>query len=328
MPLATRLIGFFIAIALASSPGVADVPPIDQQIILGLQGDYLSSHQDRKTGLVTNEHARRDRSGTCTSSNTIRQSVQLLTNSGNVIGLQHLLVDPRLDNPSVVVAGLVDRAVSKHYRQHWQWMPDFGWKIHPTESWQKVPFSESESSNSWLWTVYDIHDTPLVAVLGRWWHTPQRSIFSGHSLRRLQTVNGSENSVSIQSETEFIRVDDQYSTVTIANEVFPPYSAKAQVETRLLGAQANALASTTCSMHNAIARYWSFTADYWQDVRALWANLLTTYSTLNLQKSKGDLTLLEYHQRYSFNRHIQRFNTRQRMPILQRTYNGFILHAE
>ena len=72
------------------------------------------------------------------------------------ISLQHLLIGPR--------------GVQKHWRQVWDYEPDWIFEYQGNGLWKKRPLGKHEASGRWAQRVYEVDDGPRYEGIGAWNH--------------------------------------------------------------------------------------------------------------------------------------------------------------
>lgn len=87
--------------------------------------------------------------------------------SGRAISLVHIL-EMRMVQPD---GSIGEPMVTKHWRQDWQYEPEYIVEYQGSERWQRRKVPSSEGRGAWMQAVYQVDESPRYASVGRWQHS-------------------------------------------------------------------------------------------------------------------------------------------------------------
>jgi len=126
----------------------------DREAILAMAGNYQVTFDFRETVALADGYELKD-----PKTSTGNEVVRVLTDDGDVISLQHVLV-----------AGGPKPFAIKHWRQDWFYEPDRIFEYVGDNTWRAREISEVDSRGSWAQLVYQVDDSPRYAGVGKWQH--------------------------------------------------------------------------------------------------------------------------------------------------------------
>lgn len=256
-------------------------PEKDRQAILAMAGDYKVTFQFQETVVVQPGYELKDPYQT-----EATEFVEVIEDTGDFISLQHVLVllndDPESE-PSVV----------KHWRQDWQYedtqINAYRGNATGNKTWEHVELSPAEVKGTWSQAVYQVDDSPRYEAIGKWTHTGDRSAWESaetwRPLPRREYTKRHDYNVMVGRNRHTITpngwVHEQDNYKLILDDAGQPK----QVLVHESGL--NVYDKVDDIDFAAGHEYWDATKVYWQDVRAVWADLLSQPGTLTL-KGKVD----------------------------------------
>jgi hypothetical protein len=136
-------------------PGCADPAATfecDRRAILAMLGEYrVSFHFNETVALAPGYQPKPDKNSGA------YELVLLVEDSGRRIVLQHLLLMP-------------GGGVIKHWRQDWEYETAKHWAFVGDQRFEPRERTPDEIRGTWTQSVYEVHDGPRYAGLGRWNH--------------------------------------------------------------------------------------------------------------------------------------------------------------
>lgn len=271
-----------IAFAAVPAPALADDPIIrseaaqkaafeaDRQAILAMAGDFKVTFdmQESTPWMEGYTPLERKLSGGY-------ESVRVIEDTGTRIVLQHLLVTGDQAKPYVV----------KHWRQDWQYEPEAVLAYTGGEAWEMKPVPEKLRAGRWSQTVYQVDDSPRYAAWGAWEETHGvkrwRSSWTARPLARRDAIRNPiyDRYVGINrhqlTPTGWIHWQDNTKMMPAPDE-----SGKLVpvVQEYVLNTYERFDGYNVAAAED----YWAKTADYWQAVRAKWAEVATAQGGLRI----------------------------------------------
>lgn len=271
-----------MAFAAVPAPALADDPIIrseaaqkaafeaDRQAILAMAGDFKVTFdmQESTPWMEGYTPLERKLSGGY-------ESVRVIEDTGTRIVLQHLLVTGDQAKPYIV----------KHWRQDWQYQPEAVLAYTGGEAWEMKPVPENLRAGRWSQTVYQVDDSPRYAAWGAWEETygvkRWRSSWTARPLARRDAIRNP--------------IYDRYMGIN-RHQLTPNGWIHWQDNTKMMPAPdgSDKLVPVVQEYvlntyerfdgYNVAAAedYWAKTADYWQAVRAKWAEVAKTQGGLRI----------------------------------------------
>ncbi|ODT00857.1 MAG: hypothetical protein ABS49_03675 [Erythrobacter sp. SCN 62-14] len=271
-----------VAFAAVPAPVLADDPIIrseaaqkaafeaDRQAILAMAGDFKVTFdmQESTPWMEGYTPLERKLSGSY-------ESVRVIEDTGTRIVLQHLLVTGDQAKPYVV----------KHWRQDWQYEPEAVLAYTGGEAWEMKPVPEKLRAGRWSQTVYQVDDSPRYAAWGAWEETHGvkrwRSSWTARPLARRDAIRNP--------------IYDRYVGIN-RHQLTPNGWIHWQDNTKMMPAPdgSDKLVPVVQEYvlntyerfdgYNVAAAedYWAKTADYWQAVRAKWAEVAKAQGGLRI----------------------------------------------
>lgn len=228
----------------------------DRRAILAMQGEYrVSFHFDETVALAPGYDTRPDKDSGG------HELVLLVEDAGDRIVLQHLLVTP-------------DGAVIKHWRQDWTYQPLTHWTYAGDQRFVRRTRTREEVAGAWLQAVYEVHDGPRYAGIGRWNHRYGVSTWTSERTwrplpRREYTTRSDYDLLNVENRHTITPngwTHEQDNTKVVRRE------GRDRVLVREFGFNDYRLVAGYD--FSPARRYWEQTAPFWAAVRARWDRML------------------------------------------------------
>ncbi len=278
-----------LAIAIATSPALAENNietsteqsqasfEQDRADILAMAGDYKVTFDMKETTSWRDDYTpiKAKISGG-------HESVRIISDTGNEIKLQHLLV-AEFNGRSVII---------KHWRQDWKYRPTNILAHTGTGTWQLQNVSNEMRKGAWSQTVYQVDDSPRYAGVGKW-----------------TTLNGVRSWRSNMTSPPLARRDatrnpvyDHYQAIN-RHQPTPNGWIHWQDNTKLKMVDGKAVPYVQESVLNSYEKfdgykieaadnYWKATQGYWSVVRDEWDNVITKTGGVTIEEEPNTGTII------------------------------------
>jgi hypothetical protein len=234
----------------------ADAFECDRRAILAMQGEYrVSFHFDETVALAPGYATRPDKDSGA------HELVLLVEDRGNRIVLQHLLVMP-------------GGGVIKHWRQDWEYEAPAHWVYVGDQRFERRVRTPDERAGTWKQSVYEVHDAPRYAGIGRWNH--RYGVATWTSERTWRPLPRRE--YTTRDDYELLNVENRH-TITPSGWTHEQDNTKV---VRRDGRDRSLVREFGFNDYRLVAghdfsparRYWDETAPFWAAVRARWDRML------------------------------------------------------
>jgi len=244
----------------------------DRAAILAMAGEYRVDFQFQETVAVEPGYELKDpyHSGAT-------EFVEVIEDTGDTISLQHVLVLHPEDGGEAHVV--------KHWRQDWRYEDTQLTEFRGNRTWKVVELAPEQVEGKWTQAVFQVDDSPRYEGIGEWTHTGGRSAWeSAETWRPLP-------------RREYTKRDD-YQVLVARNRhtITPQGWVHEQDNYKLVldqqGGPKKVLAHESgLNVYDRVddvdfaagRMYWDATDAYWQDVRAVWADLLDEPGEVSLR---------------------------------------------
>jgi len=244
----------------------------DRAAILAMAGEYRVDFQFQETVAVEPGYELKDpyHSGAT-------EFVEVIEDTGDHISLQHVLVLHPEDGGEAHVV--------KHWRQDWRYQDTQLTEFRGNRTWKVVELAPEQVEGKWTQAVFQVDDSPRYEGIGEWTHTGGRSAWeSAETWRPLP-------------RREYTKRDD-YQVLVARNRhtITPQGWVHEQDNYKLVldqqGGPKKVLAHESgLNVYDRVddvdfaagRMYWDATDAYWQDVRAVWADLLDEPGEVSLR---------------------------------------------
>ncbi len=250
----------------------------DRAAILAMAGDYRASFDFLET-VVFDPKGKPARPYQSWST----ERVYIAEDTGRFISLQHMMVVSSIDDTGQRQGPFVQ----KHWRQDWQYEPEFIVEYQGQRRWRRRQLNAAERAHRWSQTVYQVDDTPRYASTGQWQHTPAFSSWQSgqtwrplprreHTVRQDYDVVDGRNRHTILP-TGWVHEQDNLKLILDASgqpDSSSPYRA------REIGV--NRYERLDGFDFSAGDRYWSASAPFWALVRQQWTERFKAHAQIEV----------------------------------------------
>ena len=228
----------------------------DRRAILAMQGEYrVRFHFDETVALAPGYLPKPDKDSGG------HELVLLVEDSGRRIVLQHLLLMP------------VGQVI-KHWRQDWEYEPATHWVYTGEQRFERRSRPAEEVAGSWTQSVYEVHDAPRYAGIGRWNHRYGTATWT--SERTWRPLPRRE--YTTRSDYQLLNVENRH-TITPSGWTHEQDNTKVERRdgrdrslVREFGFNDYRLVDT--QDFSPARRYWDETQAFWREVRTHWDRAL------------------------------------------------------
>ena len=221
--------------------------------------------------------------------------VQVIEDTGDFISLQHIMVMFFIDDSDQVVGPYV----VKHWRQDWQWEGKSQLLYEGSRTWSMKNVALESSKGAWVWTVWQVDDSPRYSGIGRWNHFESTSIFETDYMSRPLP----RREFSVRSDYKLLMGKD---TILITPTAWYHEQKNFKHKENLLAHSFNGVFLGREVGHNSYKRivgfdissgqqYWNESKNYWRDVRATWKEIFTQKKSVTLKKHVDGTSLYIQH---------------------------------
>ncbi|WDE04567.1 hypothetical protein SG34_025070 [Thalassomonas viridans] len=201
--------------------------------------------------------------------------VKVIEDSGNFISVQQIMVMYYQDPDSGKVQG---PHVMKHWRHDWTWQGESMLEYQGENQWASKKLNPAQTRGKWVWSVYQVDDSPRYSGIGRWDHFASLSTFETDYMSRPLPRRES----SVRDDYQILMGKDTLILTPHAwfheQKNFKhkgALSASGQFEGAMLAREVghNSYRRIKDFKHEQGLQYWARTKGYWADVRAVWKSI-------------------------------------------------------
>ncbi len=213
------------------------------------------------------------------------EKVYILEDHPGLIELQHILVMSFFDENNEVQGPFV----MKHWRQKWEANPGSIHEYIGNRTWINRPLKNSDKSNFWIQTVYQVDDSPRYSLKGNWTHYPSHSEWTSepgdrplprreYSYRNDYESLFGENRITILPNGWIHEQDNLKKTLNdrLRNSDAPPSFLAREIGL-------NRYSRIHQYDFNDGDEYLKQTGKYWKMVREAWAKTIASNSILTVK---------------------------------------------
>jgi hypothetical protein len=234
----------------------------DRRAILHLAGEYRTTFEFLETiKFIESEKAHLPYRSWGT------ELVFVIEESEDFISLQHIMVMRFVDPKTKEVS---PPYVMKHWRQDWRWQAGERFEYQGRGMFRKLKASQSQGQ--WLWSVYQVDDSPRYFAQGRWQHHEHSSHFVMNEVARPLPRRESE----VRSDYDILRGEER---LIITERHW--YHEQANFKQKLNENNGDHLYLAREIGHNSYQRiegfdftpateYWQHSGTFWKEVRGIW----------------------------------------------------------
>ena len=253
----------------------------DRRAILALQGEFEVSFEFIESFLMDTP-----KGFDVPYFSKATELVKVIEDQGDFISLQHILV------MYVVSKGEIQGPyVIKHWRQDWQWEGVKRFVFQGDKKWDVTPIDPNSSKGKWVWSVFQVDDSPRYTGVGAWGHTGSASFFDTNTMSRPLP----RREFSVRNDYQLLM--GRESIIVTKGHWYHEQKAfkhqdnlkNGQFHGTLLAREIGQNTYRRIKNFNWSAgiNYWNKTSPYWSDVRAVWRNLLKNDSIALKKKGEG-----------------------------------------
>ena len=242
--------------------------------------------------------------------------VQVIKDTGDFISLQHIMVMFFMGKKGEVKGPYV----MKHWRQDWQWEGKRQLLYEGEQTWSMKNVSRRERKDAWVWTVWQVDDSPRYSGIGRWSHFESASVFETNYMSRPLP----RREFSVRSDYKLLMGKD----VLIITPVAWYHEQKSfKHEEPLMAGSFQGIFLGREVGHNSYKRitkfdvsagkeYWNETKNYWRDVREVWNEIFAQKKRVSLKKQVDKTPLYAAFFGYADDEKILKMNSSKRKKMI------------
>lgn len=249
--------------------------------------------------------------------------VKVIEDRGDFISLQHIMVmyflkDEEINGPHVV----------KHWRQDWQWEGKDQLLYHGDNTWSIEKVLTSKTRGKWVWTVYQVDDSPRYSGIGAWDHFKSTSVFeTGYMSRPLP-----RREFSVRSDYKLLMGKD---ALLITPEGWYHEQRNFKHKGHLKDNQFNGTFLAREIGHNSYRRiknfditageeYWKSSQNYWKDVRDIWNQIFQNQQKFTLKGKVDGMPLYTHHFSQSEDPKVLNMSSQERKDLIKKTIGMYL----
>ena len=289
----------------------------DRRAILALQGEFEVSFEFIESFLIDTP-----KNFDVPYFSKATEFVKVIEDRGDFISLQHILVMYMVSKGKVL-----GPYVTKHWRQDWQWEGVQRFVFQGDKKWNVVPVDPNYSKGKWVWSVFQVDDSPRYTGLGTWGHTASASFFDTDTISRPLP----RREFSVRNDYKLL-MGRESIIVTKGHWYHEQKAFKHQ--SSLKNGQFNGTLLAREIGQNTYRRiknfnwsagidYWNKTSQYWSDVRAAWRDLLKNDSITFKKKKEGPPLYLR-HFIQSEDPEILKITSNERQKLITKTIREYL----
>ncbi|HEY6644868.1 DUF6607 family protein [Povalibacter sp.] len=222
------------------------------------------------------------------------EKVYVDSDDGKSISLVHIL-----EMRVVMQDGSISEPmVTKHWRQDWQYEPDFIVEHRGRDRWERHATTKGEIGGAWSQTVYQVDESPRYASIGRWEHSASFSSWlscqTWRPLPRREWSVRDDYQVLIGTNrhtigaTGWVQEENNLKAVLTAERALDP--AKPYVAREYGVARYERIRGADFS---GADRYFNKTKAFWDEVRDTWATIFAKQGSATLRGPVDKLGLFQ-----------------------------------
>ena len=216
----------------------------------------------------------------------------------------------------------------KHWRQDWRWQARSMTDYIGDNTWVKRSLTSREVSDKWVWSVYQVDDSPRYSGVGEWEHHKSLSTFKvpgiARPLPRREKSYRSDYDVLI-GEDELVLTSNAWyheqKSWKHKGKVNKRNVFDGDIIAREIGH--NSYTPIIGTDFSSGYEYWKRSSSYWKSVRAVW-NEIFQKKQFKLKKRVDDTPLFAYHFQQAEDPKIQAMSAAQQKKIVRELLNKFL----
>ncbi len=292
----------------------------DRAAILALQGTYQAKFEFLETIMMNTNKKDIPYASWGT------EIVKVIEDRGDFISLQHIMVMFTKNQETGKVEGPY---VLKHWRQDWQYEGIRLLEFRGSKKWELRSLDPEITKGQWVWSVYQVDDSPRYSGYGKWDHFKSSSLFETNFMARPLP----RREFSVRSDYKVLMGKD--TLVLTRNSWYHEQRNFKHVEN--IGSD-NKFTGTLLSReigHNSYKRltgfdksegeaYWAKTSTYWESVRKIWKEIALEKGTFSMISKVNGKPLYSHHFSQAVDPKVQVMNIEKRENLIRSTINSFI----
>lgn len=251
--------------------------------------------------------------------------VKVIENKPDFISLQHIMVMYYIDPKTKKKMGPL---VMKHWRQDWSWQGRTTFEYVGNNQWKTKKLKSSQTRNKWVWSVYQVDDSPRYAGIGEWKHHHSLSTFKVPYLSRPLP----RRERSYRDDYDLLLGEDQI--ILTSNAWYHEQKSwkhdggsvddnqfTGDIIAREIGH--NSYRPIKGTDFSAGYEYWKSSSGYWQSVRDVWKEIMKRKS-FKLKKKVNDTPLFAYHFDHAADPNILKMSAAQQRALVKKILDKFL----
>lgn len=292
----------------------------DRRAILALSGEYKT-----KFNFLETFNVKPDKKLDTPYTSWGTEFVRVIEQSNDFISLQHIMVMYYIDSKTDKKMGPI---VMKHWRQDWHWQAENILEYTGSNSWKKRKLASNEKEDKWVWSVYQVDDSPRYSGIGEWKHYKSLSVFHvpdmSRPLPRRERSYRRDYDVLIGSDdiilTPYAWYHEQKSFKHNGN-VSEPNDFNGEIIAREVGHNSyRPIIGTDFSLGY---EYWKNSSGYWGVVRKVWKDIIAK-GDFKMKKKINDTPLFAFHFDHATDPLILKMNASQQEKIVRELLDKFL----
>ena len=251
--------------------------------------------------------------------------VKVIEDTGNFISVQQIMVMYYQDRTTGKIQG---PHVMKHWRHDWTWQGSHMLEYQGNDQWASKKIDPAQTRGKWVWSVYQVDDSPRYSGIGRWDHFASLSTFeTGYMSRPLPRRES-----SVRDDYQILMGKD--TLVLTPNAWFHEQknfkhkgglSASGQFDGVMLAREVghNSYRRIKDFKYEQGLQYWAKTREYWADVRAVW-KAIEQEGPFTVKKAVNDKPLFMVHFEQAADDEILSMASKKRRKLIHRAMSPYI----
>jgi len=291
----------------------------DRRAIYALQGEFKVEFEFIESYLI-DKKAKMD--GPYRSWAT--EFVEVIEDKGSFISLQHILV---LQKKDLKTNKLSEPYIVKHWRQDWHWQGQKMLVYNGEQEWNLKSLKSSERMGKWVWSTFQVDDSPRYSGIGKWAHYKNASIFEtgdlSRPLPRRERTFRSDYQVLLGRDMLVVTKDNWYHEQKNLKQAF---SSKKDGDRYFLSRELGQNSYLRIKGFNFTPgkNYWEKTREYWKTVRNTWNKIKRNKKRFVLHKEVDGTKLYEQHFKQAKDDHVLKLSKLDQEKLVEKTIYQYI----
>ena len=249
--------------------------------------------------------------------------VQVIEDTGDFISLQHIMVMFFLGEKGEVKGPYV----MKHWRQDWRWQGREQLLYEGDRTWTTKKVSPRGTKGAWVWTVWQVDDSPRYSGIGRWNHFESTSVFETDYMSRPLP----RREFSVRSDYKLLMGKD---VILITPTAWYHEQKSFKHKDALRAGSFQGMFLSREVGHNSYKRiakfdissgeeYWNESKGYWRDVREVWNEIFAQKKSVSLKKTVDGTPLYAVFFGYAEDDKILEMDSPKRKKLIRDTLEKY-----